>query len=100
MKDFNHLFRNSGPRKAHVRPTYLALAFRYDILNAYTGCNLTYSSDRLVALSGLAELFEEKASDEYAMGLWNCISEVYSHGPYWVMVQGGYPFVGRLVSHE
>ena len=25
-----------------------ALAFRYDILSAYTGCNLTYSSGRLV----------------------------------------------------
>ena len=53
-----------------------------------------------MTLSGLAELFEEKASDEYAVGLWNRISEVYSHGPHWVMVQGGYPFVGRLVSHE
>ena len=66
LKDFNPLFRNSGPKKAQVRPgltTHSMLAFRYDILSAYIGCNLTCSSDRLAALSGLAGLFEEKTGD-------------------------------------
>lgn len=50
LKDFNTLFRNSGPKKAHVRPglaAHSALAF----------------SDRLVALLGLAGLFEGKTGD-------------------------------------
>lgn len=67
------LFRNSGPKKVHVRPrltTHSALAFRYDILSACARCNLTYPSDKLVALSGLAELFEEKTGDQYAAGFW------------------------------
>jgi len=84
LKDFNPLFRNSGPKEAHVRPgltTHSALAFRYDILRAHTGCNLTYSSDRLVGLSGLAELFEEKTGDQYAAGLWNRISGVIRMDP-------------------
>ena len=36
----------------------------------YSGCNLTLVRDRLVAISGLARLFEARLGDEYISRLW------------------------------
>jgi len=41
-----------------------------DILNQYNRCSLTKRSDRLVAIRGLADLFEHLSGDEYISGLW------------------------------
>ncbi|KAI0575229.1 Vegetative incompatibility protein 6 [Pyrenophora tritici-repentis] len=41
-----------------------------DIVAMYTGCNLTYTSDKLVALSGIAKIMERLFDDEYCAGLW------------------------------
>ncbi|PQE07998.1 heterokaryon incompatibility protein [Rutstroemia sp. NJR-2017a BVV2] len=40
------------------------------ILSIYTDCVLTYSDDKLVALSGLAHLFQDRTGDKYLAGLW------------------------------
>jgi len=40
------------------------------IINIYTDCDLTYPSDKLVALSGIAKIMEQVLDDEYCAGLW------------------------------
>lgn len=41
-----------------------------ELVNVYTKRELTYESDRLPALAGLARFFETKLQDEYIGGLW------------------------------
>ncbi|RBR23746.1 uncharacterized protein FIESC28_03451 [Fusarium coffeatum] len=41
-----------------------------DLINQYTKCNLTFPSDRLNAMAGIAKLFEEVTGDQYVAGLW------------------------------
>ena len=40
------------------------------IVVAYMQCNLTYPSDKMIALSGVAAKFAESADDTYLAGLW------------------------------
>ena len=40
------------------------------LLAFYTSCDLTNKSDKLIALSGLAKLFQNKLEDTYHAGLW------------------------------
>ena len=40
-----------------------------EILERYTGCKLTYASDKLVAISGIAQLLAETSGKEYIQGL-------------------------------
>jgi hypothetical protein len=40
------------------------------IVYAYTKCSLTFSSDKLVALSGVAKAMQIALQDEYCAGLW------------------------------
>lgn len=40
------------------------------IVETYSECRLTYPSDKLVAISGLAVLFQELTEDIYLAGLW------------------------------
>ena len=41
-----------------------------DAVRAYSRCFLTFRSDPLLALSGLAKKFHENAQDEYIVGMW------------------------------
>jgi hypothetical protein len=41
------------------------------ILERYTGCKLTYASDKLVAISGIARLLAKASGSEYVAGMWN-----------------------------
>ena len=41
-----------------------------NILERYTGCNLTYASDKLVAISGIADIIARASGEEYILGLW------------------------------
>ncbi|KAI0193903.1 hypothetical protein F4808DRAFT_464663 [Astrocystis sublimbata] len=41
-----------------------------DIVTEYTRCHLTYSSDKLVAISGIARFFQRLKNDRYITGLW------------------------------
>jgi hypothetical protein len=41
-----------------------------DVVSRYTSCKLTYQSDKLVAISGIAGLFEKALGLEYKVGLW------------------------------
>lgn len=43
----------------------------YRILSDYTTCNLTFSSDKLVALSGIANVVGNFIQDKYYAGLWH-----------------------------
>lgn len=40
------------------------------ILKRYTSCNLTYTSDRLAALAGLAKVMQQVFNDQYCAGMW------------------------------
>jgi hypothetical protein len=40
------------------------------IVETYTKCRLTYPSDKFVAISGLAVVFQELIKDIYLAGLW------------------------------
>jgi hypothetical protein len=40
------------------------------ILERYTGCNLTYSSDKLVAISGVANLLAHATGEDMVQGMW------------------------------
>jgi hypothetical protein len=42
----------------------------YDIVQSYTACTLTRSSDRLIALSGVASLYQKTLGDHYLFGMW------------------------------
>ncbi|CAD6443602.1 c3eb3a84-62c9-4c5b-af84-ae19b046cb71 [Sclerotinia trifoliorum] len=41
-----------------------------EIVNKYTGAQLTYSKDKLVAIAGIAFAANEETGDEYLAGLW------------------------------
>jgi len=49
----------------NVRKTWRAIRERY------TGCKLTYASDKLVAISGIARLLAKASGFEYVAGMWN-----------------------------
>lgn len=72
IKDFRVLFRrenghvDSDPKT--ISPATLELWNR--IARTYAQCALTYPEDKLIALSGLVQLFQEKTGDEKFAGLW------------------------------
>ena len=44
----------------------------FNIIHTYSNCQLTYSGDKLVAISGLARIFASRTRrDEYLAGLWS-----------------------------
>lgn len=42
-----------------------------EIVDVYSRCSLTYQSDRLVAISGIAKLFQRSLKADYYAGLWS-----------------------------
>lgn len=40
------------------------------IVDNYTSAKLTYSKDKLVALSGIAQMFHQRTGDQYVAGMW------------------------------
>ena len=44
-----------------------------EIVSAYTKCGLTKEKDKLIAISGIADCFEEKMKDDYLAGLWRSV---------------------------
>ncbi|KAF9549267.1 HET-domain-containing protein [Agrocybe pediades] len=40
------------------------------LINRYTACEISYSSDKLVAFSSVAEVYQNITNDEYLAGLW------------------------------
>ncbi|KAL9117158.1 MAG: hypothetical protein Q9187_006309 [Circinaria calcarea] len=45
----------------------------HNIVKQYTKCALTMDGDKLVAISGIAKIFQSKLQDEYLAGLWRRI---------------------------
>jgi hypothetical protein len=60
----------SDPEKRDRSPSPAMRNLWRDIVRIYTRCELTYASDRLVALSGVAKIMCEVLNDEYCAGLW------------------------------
>jgi hypothetical protein len=48
----------------------------HTIVEIYTRCNLTYGSDKLVAISGIAREIQGKSKDQYLAGLWSRQMEI------------------------
>jgi hypothetical protein len=55
-----------GPNGQHNMPMKLW----YQVISEYTQLSLSYSSDALPALSGIAKYFAAKIGDEYVAGMW------------------------------
>ncbi|KIM95138.1 hypothetical protein OIDMADRAFT_184232 [Oidiodendron maius Zn] len=49
---------------------YISRRLWAGIVEIYTACNLTYTTDKLVALSGIARIMEPALDDKYCAGLW------------------------------
>lgn len=64
--------RKSGPRHIKSRQIYeLDRDVTWmDMVIKYSSCELTYSKDKLTALSGLARMMQENSKDEYVAGMW------------------------------
>jgi len=83
-----HAFIKTGTRHVAVendsncKKTTL-LELWHGIVELYTSCNLTYTTDKLVALSGVAKLMEQALDDEYCAGLWRSrlVTELFWFGP-------------------
>jgi hypothetical protein len=69
---FPHQFPRSlsyGDFYLHKQPVSMSLWWK--IVQLYSICNLTYSKDKLVALSGLArEIYNQNQENRYLAGLW------------------------------
>jgi hypothetical protein len=50
-----------------------------DTVSVYSLCELTYASDKLIALSGVAKIMAQVLEDEYCAGLWRSrlVTELY-----------------------
>ena len=67
--DYYHRASIGDRASPMIRTNHLIELWRL-ILEQYTNCRLTFSRDKLVAISGLARLFCEPLSDTYCAGLW------------------------------
>jgi hypothetical protein len=65
----------------HSKTTRLELW--HGIVESYTNCDLTYTTDKLIALSGVVKLMEQALDDEYCAGLWRSrlVTELFWFGP-------------------
>jgi hypothetical protein len=53
----------------NLQPPHLSI-FWQSLLREYTKAKLTYTKDRLVAISGIAKRFQKRTKDEWIAGLW------------------------------
>jgi hypothetical protein len=77
--------RNIRPTKDPVysNPKYTGVHFSWkDVVKEFTQRKLTFDSDRLPAISGLAELMKSDAASDYACGLWK--QDLALHLLWWV----------------
>lgn len=67
---FNQTMQHPHPEVRDGDPSR-ALAMWANILDAYTSCNLSFPSDRLVAISSIAEKMKPLIDGEYIVGMWH-----------------------------
>lgn len=60
---------HSGPLPNQEDRTRLLRAWK-ELLRQYISCEITYASDRLMAISGVTTYFEQALGDECVFGLW------------------------------
>jgi hypothetical protein len=66
-----------------------------DITRIYTTCELTYPSDKLIALSGVAKIMAQVLHDEYCAGLWkSCLVTELCWSRAWGTQPGTLPSTG------
>lgn len=71
LKDFDWLWKPSEVRTIQQDRRWIHVFNIWnDLVKEYTKCDLTVESDKLVAFSGVAQLFQEFTGDEYVAGLW------------------------------
>jgi hypothetical protein len=64
-------FFGTHPNCEHPRPADHLIMWEWDgLVQIYTGRNLTNKTDRILAISGLAQIFSPMRGGEYAAGLW------------------------------
>ena len=68
LKSFEAIFNPATPKQS-VMPDS-AFYLWHDLVVSYTKCALTVPGDKLIALSGLAHVFQDATGDEYLSGLW------------------------------
>jgi hypothetical protein len=68
----NRIHYNAVEKRSIHSLCDLPIAFEYwcDIVSTYSGCHLTEGTDKLPALSGLAQAFSKATGDIYVAGLW------------------------------
>jgi Heterokaryon incompatibility protein (HET) len=67
LKSLESLFYVPGLKESLLHPS--AFDFWREVAQTYTKCDLTRPGDKLIALSGLAHLFQERTGDHYLAGL-------------------------------
>lgn len=71
IKNFDILWDQQELESAlPLKMSWRAFALWNDLIEEYTKCQLTRQSDKLVAFSGLAKVFEKATGDEYVAGWW------------------------------
>lgn len=91
--DFLELMRHKSPDVRRINskrnPLHLRLAHWYDCVRGYAHLELTYASDKLPALSGLAHGLRVPELGEYLAGLWEV--DIF-RGMCWFYCVGGFEF--------
>lgn len=59
-----------GDRRIHPWIVWKFLGYWYNVINAYSRTNLTFSKDKLVALGGIIKLIEKRTAMTSLAGLW------------------------------
>lgn len=57
-------------RDFSLRKQPMTHALWFNLVQEYSRCKLTFARDRLVAISGLAQIFQAQIDDDYVAGLW------------------------------
>lgn len=69
-KDLKPLFEIQDSKLQGHHCTRSNIAMWKEIVKLYTRCDLTVPSDKMVALSGLAKLYQHATGDDYIAGMW------------------------------
>jgi hypothetical protein len=64
------LWGAANGKELSLPKTPMTHAVWFNLAQEYSHCKLTFASDKLVAISGLARMFQAEVKDDYLAGLW------------------------------
>jgi hypothetical protein len=70
VKVYKPILEVPDPNWQSLRCSAFTIAMWKDIVELYSRCALTMPNDKLIALSGLAKVYQNATSDDYIGGLW------------------------------